>query len=118
MSLERKGTNQFILLDGFTKREFFLNFFFVLGHIIYAEQNGFEQIVDMHHYPTLYNEKQKIDGKRNAWEYYFEQPSDLSVIDGYFQEILFCRAETISISLYHIMKVHYARPRIENRLSI
>lgn len=66
------------------KAGFFSNFFFVLGHVIYAEQNGFDPIVDMQHYPTLYNEKQKIDGKRNAWEYYFEQPSDLSVIDGYF----------------------------------
>ena len=65
------------------KAGFFSNFFFVLGHIIYADKKGWDIFVDMEHYPTLYNEKEGYNGKRNAWEYYFQQPCKLSLRDGY-----------------------------------
>jgi len=62
---------------------FFSNFLFVLGHIIYAEEHGYVPVVDMKHYTTPYNEKKKINGTRNAWEYYFEQPAGVSLKEVY-----------------------------------
>jgi hypothetical protein len=31
-------------------------------------------VVDMQNYKTFYNEEKSINGTKNAWEYYFEQP--------------------------------------------
>ena len=62
---------------------FFSNFFFVLGHIVYANQNGWMIAVDMENYPTLYNEDKPVLGTRNAWEYFFEQPSRIELKQAY-----------------------------------
>lgn len=62
---------------------FFSNFFYVLGHIIYADQNNWDMVVDMENYPTPYNESEVLNGTKNAWEYYFEQPCGISLKEGY-----------------------------------
>jgi hypothetical protein len=36
-------------------------------------------VVDMENATTFYNEAHPINGTRNAWEYYFRQPSDVSL---------------------------------------
>lgn len=61
------------------KAGFFSNFFYVLGNIVYAKEKQYSVAVDMQYYKTLYNEKKAVNGTRNAWEYYFEQPDNLSV---------------------------------------
>lgn len=53
---------------------FFSNYFYVLGHVLEGLGRGLLPVVDMQHYRTLYNEKQPVNGTRNAWEYYFDQP--------------------------------------------
>lgn len=53
---------------------FFSNFFYVLGHIVYANNLGYFPVIDMKNYTTLYNEKFLCQNTMNAWEYYFEQP--------------------------------------------
>ncbi|MCC8192296.1 MAG: hypothetical protein LIO41_04575 [Ruminococcus sp.] len=53
---------------------FFSNYFFVLGHIIYALNNNYIPVVDMENYMTLYSEHKELHGTKNAWEYYFYQP--------------------------------------------
>ncbi len=58
---------------------FFSNYFYVLGHCIIAEKNGWLPIVDMENYITPYNEITEIFNTRNAWEYYFHQPSNMSI---------------------------------------
>jgi hypothetical protein len=61
----------------------FSNFFFVLGHIMYAVEHGYNSIVDMKYYWTIYNEINPINNTRNAWEYYFDQPTAYSLEDIY-----------------------------------
>ena len=62
---------------------FFSNYIYVLGHIVYAVEQGLYPVVDMEHYATFYSEKQPVEGTRNAWEYYFKQPSGTSLRDAY-----------------------------------
>ncbi|MDR3162696.1 MAG: hypothetical protein LBT81_02405, partial [Helicobacteraceae bacterium] len=52
----------------------FSNFRWVLGHILYALEKNYIPVVDMQNYKTYYNEFEPINGSKNAWEYYFEQP--------------------------------------------
>ena len=53
----------------------FSNFIFVINHLKIAKNNNFLPIIDMKNFITIYNEKHKIGGTLNAWEYYFEQVS-------------------------------------------
>lgn len=62
---------------------FFSNYFFVLGHCIIANNKGWIPVVDMKNYPTLYNENKQINETMNSWEYYFSQPSPISLDDAY-----------------------------------
>lgn len=62
---------------------FFSNFLFVLGHVIHAHKQGYIPVVDMQHYPTFYNEKTAVNGTKNAWEYYFKQPTGMSLREAY-----------------------------------
>ena len=71
------------IIRRFHKAGFFSNFFFVLGHIIYADKNGWVPVVDMENYSTLYNETYNINNTRNAWEYYFVQPGAVRLNKAY-----------------------------------
>ena len=62
---------------------FFANYLYVLGHIKYAKKKGYIPGVDMENYPTYYNEKEMIEGTKNAWEYYFKQPENASLEEAY-----------------------------------
>jgi hypothetical protein len=53
----------------------FSNFHWVLGHILYAIEKNYIPVVDMMNYKTYYNETESVNGTKNAWEYYFEQPA-------------------------------------------
>lgn len=64
---------------------FFSNYFWVLGHVLFARKFGYIPVVDMEHYPTLYSEDQPINGTSNAWNYYFEDVSDISLQEVYEQ---------------------------------
>ncbi|MDR1473103.1 MAG: hypothetical protein LBI41_00860 [Lactobacillales bacterium] len=55
----------------------------VLGHIMYAVENGLIPTVDMQNYKTSYHEKDPVNGISNAWEYYFQQPTSSSLEDAY-----------------------------------
>lgn len=57
----------------------FSNFHWVLGHILYAHDKNYIPIIDMENYKTYYNETESINGTKNAWEYYFEQPSSYTL---------------------------------------
>jgi hypothetical protein len=52
----------------------------VLKHIVYAEKNGYIPVVDFQNYETQYHEPGAF-GKKNAWEYFFEQPMGYSLED-------------------------------------
>lgn len=55
---------------------FFSNWLYALTHVAYAKEKGWIPVIDMRNYRTLYSEDHPVNGTRNAWEYYFEQPVD------------------------------------------
>jgi hypothetical protein len=61
----------------------FSNFHYVLDHIYCAFEKGYIPVVDMKNYRTSYTEKHPMNGTLNAWEYYFEQPTDYTMEDAY-----------------------------------
>ena len=62
---------------------FFSNYLYVLGHINYARKKGYIPVVDMLNYPTVYDEKETVNGTFNNWEYYFEQPDGHTLREAY-----------------------------------
>lgn len=52
------------------------------GYIKYAIDHGYIPVVDMKHYKNCYLEKGEL-GKKNTWEFYFEQPTSYSLEDAY-----------------------------------
>lgn len=60
---------------------FFSNLNWILQHLGRAEERGWRPVVDMERHPTNYNEPQPLNGTKNAWEYYFEQPAGLTVAE-------------------------------------
>lgn len=64
---------------------FFSNYVWVLGHVVFARKFGYIPVVDMEHYQTLYSEEQPVSGTCNAWNYYFEDVSDISLQEVYEQ---------------------------------
>ncbi len=49
---------------------------FVLAHIEYAQKKGYFPIIDLKNYYSMMIQNIDNIGKQNAWEYYFEQPSN------------------------------------------
>jgi hypothetical protein len=62
---------------------FFSNLSHVLCHLMIADTLRMEPIVDFENFPTLYNEDDEVQGTRNAWEYYFRQPSSVPLREVY-----------------------------------
>lgn len=69
---DRAAARKYYIINGGSKRGFFSNYLYVLGHIMYAAKKRMIPVVDMEHYKTLYNEEALCRGTMNAWEYYFE----------------------------------------------
>ena len=70
---------------------FFSNVFHVLSHLMYAWDLGLTPVVDMENFSTFYNEQSVIASTKNAWEYYFTQPSRFSLRDVYkSKRVVFC----------------------------
>ena len=61
----------------------FSNLTYVLNHLKIANKHNFIPVVDMENYPTIYNEKNKVNGTKNAWLYYFDQISKYSLDEVY-----------------------------------
>ncbi len=50
----------------------FSNVIFALNHLKIANSCGYNPLIDMENFPTIYNEKKIIDNSKNAWNYYFK----------------------------------------------
>ena len=61
----------------------FSNLTYVLNHLEIANKHNFIPVVDMENYPTIYNEKNKVNGTKNSWLYYFDQISKFSLKEVY-----------------------------------
>lgn len=67
---------------------FFANFFWVLDGISLAARNGWCPVIDMQQQKTRFNERRPVHATTNAWEYYFEQPGDISLAEADAQNAL------------------------------
>lgn len=50
-----------------------------LAHCDIATQRGLVPVVDMENHPSVYQEQAPVNGTRNMWEYYFQQPKGRSL---------------------------------------
>ena len=64
-----------------------------MNHLLIAQRHNFIPVVDMENYPTIYNEKKKINGTKNAWEYYFEPVSKYSLNEVYKSQNVFITSD-------------------------
>ena len=67
----------------------FSNVIFVMNHLLIAKQHNFIPVVDMKNFPTIYNEKNIVNGTYNAWEYYFEKVSKYTLEEVYKSKNVF-----------------------------
>lgn len=59
----------------------FAIFMYVLDHIAYAVDQGYEPILDSEKYECLYKEDKPVKGTKDPWKYYFEPISELKKSD-------------------------------------
>jgi len=70
---------------------FFSNLGQILCHLALADASGMQPVVDLEHFPTLYNEQEEVSGTRNPWEYYFRQTSACTLEEVYqSRHVFFC----------------------------
>ena len=69
----------------------FSNINFVIHHLFIAEKFNFIPVVDMENFPNYYNEKYKIYGTKNSWEYYFYPINNYKLRDVYLSKrVIIC----------------------------
>lgn len=61
----------------------FSNINFIIHHIFVCEIFNFIPVIDMENYPNYYNEKNKVLGLKNSWEYYFHPINKYKLEDVY-----------------------------------
>lgn len=59
------------------------NYFYVLSHMMYAENNGLSPVVDQLNYPVYISQEKMVHGSYNPWEYFWEQPYGNKLDDVY-----------------------------------
>ena len=67
----------------------FSNVLFVLNHLKLAKKKNYIPFVDMQNFPTIYNESQKIHNTFNAWEYFFENYTNININEIYQSKNVF-----------------------------
>ena len=90
-SFGNKNPNKlFYVIKRFKGGGLFSNFLFVLNHLIQAEKIKAIPVVDMENFSNLYSERNKINGTKNSWLYYFNQVSKYSLKEVYSsQKVIF-----------------------------
>ena len=74
----------------------FSNVLFVLNHLKLAKKKNCIPFVDMQNFSTIYNEAEKIHNTFNAWEYFFENYTKISINEIYQSKNVY-----ISSNLFH-----------------
>ena len=62
---------------------FFSNVLFVANHLIICKKKNYIPVVDMQNFPTIYNELNPLKKTTNAWNYYYENLSDVDLNEVY-----------------------------------
>lgn len=71
----KKAKTKYVIWRESTSCGLFSFLFTTIGQIAYADYHGMVPVVDLMNYKNTYLEDQ-LQGKENAWEYYFKQPYD------------------------------------------
>jgi len=83
----------------------FSNLTFVMNHLLIAHNHNLIPVIDMENFPTIYNEKKKIDGTYNSWEYFFNPVSKYTLDEVYKSKNVFITSnrfeETMYLDLFH-----------------
>ena len=67
----------------------FSNLTFVMNHLLIAHNHNLIPVIDMENFPTIYNEKKKINGTYNSWEYFFNPVSKYTLDEVYKSKNVF-----------------------------
>lgn len=59
------------------------NYFYVVSHLWYAEEKGWTPVVDQLNYPVYNSQAEPVNGSANPWEYFWEQPGGISLMEAY-----------------------------------
>ena len=59
------------------------NYFYVLTHLCYAKEKGYVPVIDQKNYSVYNSVLEPVNGTLNAWEYFWVQPSDITLDDAY-----------------------------------
>ena len=55
----------------------------ILYLLIYSQKNNYIPVIDYENYPNYLREKTEINGSKNSWEYFFEQPFNTNLQEVY-----------------------------------
>ena len=61
----------------------FSNLLFILNHLELAENLKATPVIDLENFYNRYNQKYRIFGTRNSWQYYFEPVSNYTLNEVY-----------------------------------
>lgn len=78
---------------------------YVLGYLRLADKKGYIPVVDLKNYNNGYLETAEI-GNKNAWEYYFEQPTRYTLEDVYKSKNVIIASGEAPVEAYPI-RFHY-----------
>lgn len=59
------------------------NYFYVLSHLVYAQKNSWIPVIDMLNYHVYNSLPYPVNGTMNAWEYFWQQPSQFALDEVY-----------------------------------
>jgi len=95
-----KNKTFYVIKNDFNPNGLFSNLTFVLDHINYAVKKRIIPIIDMENFLTVYNEKNKIFGTSNAWNYYFMPINKYKLNDVYASKnVIFSKNSRLSNKL-------------------
>ena len=80
---KKNSNNIFYIINRSPGAGLFSNVSFVLNHLSICKIYKFIPIVDMENFPTIYNERKKIDNTFNAWLYYFKPLNNYNLDEVY-----------------------------------
>jgi hypothetical protein len=83
LKVKSKNKRIFFIIQRTPGAGIFSNLIFVLNYLNICKTHGFTPIVDMKNYPTIYNEREKILGSLNSWDYYFDPVSSFTLEEAY-----------------------------------
>jgi len=86
----------------------FSNLHYVLSHLILAKKNKYKPIIDMENFPTIYNEKKRIDDSFNSWHYYFKKFTKKN-INSIYKNNNFIYSDSSNLDTSKIKKNEYSQ---------